>query len=706
MPALYDGYVRRPHLVSRLRQASDFPLVLVRAPAGYAKSSVLAEWAEQDDRPFAWVSLDSRDDEAARLLNRLVAAVDGVSLRERPFVLVVDNADALRSRSALDALANTVTGLRPHGQIALASRREPGLPLGRMRARREVFELTRRDLAMSRTESAALLREIGLDLSPEELDLIHDRTDGWPAALYLAGLSLGREGGPAPDPAAFAGDDQFVSDYFRDEFLADTSTARLRFLVRSSVLEDLTGQICDVVLQRSGSARVLRELSRSNLPLDPLDHSDDSYRYHQLFKEALVAELHRREPEVEPELHRRASEWYSEHERFGEAVDHAIAAGDQTRAAELIWMRAAPALARGDRATVRDWVDRFAEREIAGHPELALAMAHLNLALGDGEVGSHWASIVQSGLEDEAPGADPALLADVLVLRATLARDGIEQMGRDATRAAELHPPESPWRSICSFYAGVARRLTGEVQQARELLEDGVRRGAATAPLVQVLCLAELALLHLDEDDLDGAIRAASHGRAQVDRAQLADYPLMALVFATSALVSSRVGRTEEAVADAKQAKALLDEIVAFPDWFQAETRIVLGRSCLHLDDPATATELLDRAEGFAARVPESTALQAWLRNARDQASSASAAPGRDELTPAELRTLQFLPSHLSFREIAERSFVSTNTVKTQAQAIYRKLDVSSRAEAVDQAHGAGLLRDDPGTQVGHWSRP
>ncbi|MGA8804465.1 MAG: hypothetical protein WB462_10650, partial [Solirubrobacterales bacterium] len=187
VPALYDGYVRRPELVSRLRQAGDYPLVLIRAPAGYAKTSVLAEWAEQDDRPFAWVSLTSRDDDATRLLNRLVEAVDGVSLKGRPFVLVVDNADVVRSQGASDALANVIASLRPDGQIVLASRTEPRLPLGRMRAQREGFELTRRDLAMSRLESAALLEELGLKLSPEEADALHEQIEGWPAALYLAG---------------------------------------------------------------------------------------------------------------------------------------------------------------------------------------------------------------------------------------------------------------------------------------------------------------------------------------------------------------------------------------------------------------------------------------------------------------------------------------------------------------------------------------
>ena len=247
--------------------------MLVLAPAGYAKTSVLAEWAVEDDRPFAWVSLDSRDNDATRLLNRFVEAVDGVSLKGRPFVLVVDNADVVRTKGASDALSNLIASLCTDGQIALASRREPRLPLGRMRAQREVFELTRRDLAMSRTESAALLEELGLKLSPEETEALHERIEGWPAVSRLAGLFLAQQlqqRASGLDCRRLRGRRSVRIRLFQDEFLSVTSPARLRFLMRSSILEDLAGQICDEVMQRSGSAWVLRELARSNLPLDQL----------------------------------------------------------------------------------------------------------------------------------------------------------------------------------------------------------------------------------------------------------------------------------------------------------------------------------------------------------------------------------------------------------------------------------------------------
>ena len=692
-PPPHPGLISRPQLVSRLREAKGHSLVLLTAPAGYAKTSVLAQWAEVDERPFAWVTLDSRDDAPSRLLNRLVEAIDSVSSRGRPFVVVIDEADALRGKGALTALENTIASLPPEGQMALAWRREPALPLGRMRANRQVFELGRRDLAMNRAESTALLEAVGVRLRPEDVDRIYALTEGWPAALYLTGLALGEEAEVPVDPAGFGGDDRFVSDYLRDEFLGRPSIARLRFLIRSSILEDLDGQICDEVLERSGSGRVLKELARSNLPVEALNHSDSTYRYQPLFKQMLHAELHRREPELEERLERRASDWYAEHEQFDEAIDHAIAAGDDQRAGELIWALAGPLVAAGDRGAVREWLDRFSDDKIAGSPQLALCAAHLYMALGEGELGLHWASVAHEGFDDEAL-EDPDLQADLLMLRATLPQEGIAQMGRDATRAAELHAPENPWRGISCFYAGAACHLGGDLPKARELLEEGARRGAANAPLVQVLCLTQLTMLHLDRDDLEAALRVSAQAREQLQRFELGTYPVMAFTLAASSLMRSRQGRIEEAVADRKQSLELLEHLAGFPDWYVAETRIFLARASLYLDDKAAASALLDDAAIVADRIDDAPALQRWLSETQAWESSAPGGNGRVMLTPAELRTLQFLPSHLSFREIAEESFVSANTVKTQAQAIYRKLDASSRAQAVDHAREHGLLSD------------
>lgn len=684
--------IPRPHLVTRLREANGYPLVLITAPAGYAKSTLLSQWAEEDKRRFALITLESADDRPSRLLNRLVRTLDSVSSRGRPFVVGIDEADALRSKGALAALANSISSLPPEGQIALVSRRELALPLGRMRAHREVFELTRRDLAMSRAESERLLEAIGLRLTQDDVGALYERTEGWPAALYLAGLALGDEQGAHPDATEFGGDDRFVADYMRDEFLGGISIARLRFLMRTSLLEDLAGKICDDVLERTGSGRVLRELARSKLPLEPLDHADGTYRYHPLFKQTLAAELHRREPELEPRLHRRASAWYAEHERFEEAIDHATDAGEDGLAAELIWARVARYLAEGRREDLRRWLDRFSERKVVGSAQLALATAHLYLALGEGDLARHWTSVAQEAFGEEAMDSD--LEADLLILRATLPTDGVRQMGADAVRAGELHPPDSPWRAMSYFYAGASRYLADETEDARELLEEGARKGAATAPIAQVFCLVQLTFLHLERDDLGDALRVVAQAREQLERFQLGEYPILAFFFVASALTRAHEGRTEEAAADSNRARKMLAGLDGFPDWYQGQARIQLARACLLLDDSPAATELLADAAQYASRLEDAPGLSRWLSEAQSAVTAMAGGGHRSELTPAELRTLRFLPSHLSFREIAEQSFVSANTVKTQAQAIYRKLDATSRGEAVDRARDRGLLQD------------
>jgi LuxR family maltose regulon positive regulatory protein len=692
-PPQHLALIPRPQLVTRLREANGFPLVLITAPAGYAKSSLLAQWAEEDERRFALIRLEPSDDRPSHLLNHLVRTIDSVSSRGRPFVVGIDEADALRTKGALAALGSSIASLPPEGQIALVSRRELALPLGRMRAHRQVFELTRRDLAMSRTESEALLKAIGLRLTSKAIEALYERTEGWPAALYLAGLSLGDRDRMAVDATHFGGDDRFVADYVRDEFLAGVSIARLRFLMRTSILEDLAGKICDDVLERTGSGRVLRELARSKLPLEPLDHADGTYRYHPLFKQTLASELHRREPEIESGLHRRASAWYAEHEQFDKAIDHATAAGDEGRAAELIWARAAPYLAAGQRDDLHRWLGRFSDRKVARSAHLALTTAHLYLALGDGDHAAHWSSVAQEAF-DEAALDDPDLEADLLVLKATLPAQGVARMGVDAIRAGELHPPDSPWRAMSYFYAGVSRHLAGDAGGARELLEEGARKGSATAPIAQVFCLAQLTFLHMERDDLESALRVVAQAREQLERFRLGEYPILAFFFVASALTRAHEGRTEEAAAEGNRAKKMLERLDGFPDWYQGEARIYLARACLLLDDSPAATDLLAEAAEFTNRLDDAPALTRWLSEAESTAAAMAGGKDRPELTPAELRTLRFLPSHLSFREIAEQSFVSANTVKTQAQAIYRKLDATSRGEAVERARDRGLLQD------------
>jgi LuxR family maltose regulon positive regulatory protein len=350
---------------------------------------------------------------------------------------------------------------------------------------------------------------------------------------------------------------------------------------------------------------------------------------------------------------------------------------------------------KGRNETVRAWLDGFTDEEIGADPLLALTAGHSNLAAGDLDAAQHWESSVRRALE-RSPSEDrrAALEAGVAILSAAGARDGLVQMGEDASRAYELEPEDSGWRAICCLLDGVARHLTGDLARAERRLEDGVRRGAIAAPHVQSLCLAQLALMGAGRGDWDTAAALCARARAQLDHYALGDYPTSALVFAVSALMRAHKGRIEEAHADLREARRLLEGLDGFTSWYDAETRLAVARATLSLGDVQCTRRLLAEVAPLLRRIPEATTLLAWRAELEGKADSVSSAAlaGPALLTTAELRVLRFLPTHLSFREIAASIYVSANTVKTQAHAVYRKLDASSRSQAVTRATELGLL--------------
>jgi LuxR family transcriptional regulator, maltose regulon positive regulatory protein len=269
-------------------------------------------------------------------------------------------------------------------------------------------------------------------------------------------------------------------------------------------------------------------------------------------------------------------------------------------------------------------------------------------------------------------------------------------MSEKAARGSKAYPEDSPWQSASNFWEGVSAHLTGDSERALERLKEGARRGIVSAPVIQVLALAQLTLLALERDDRQTASILASQARAQIERSGLGDYPSIAIVLAVSAMVSAHEGRSESARKDMKQSVKLLGMLVEYPAWYEAEVRIVLARASIRLDDPARARALLADASRFIDEEPDAVTLIKMLEESRSSVDEISAGNGRQRaaLTPAELRLLPLLPTHLSLREIADRLFVSQNTVKTQAQAVYRKLGCSGRAEAVGKARQTGLLED------------
>jgi LuxR family maltose regulon positive regulatory protein len=727
---------RRPHLADRELVARDRVLaprlerleesmVLVAAPAGYGKTTFLAQWEDADERPFAWIALDERYNDPVLLLGSIAAAIDEIeplddsvfapllsprpslwdvvvprlchALRrcERPFVVVLDDLHTLDNPEALGPLPELAACLNVGSTLAITSREEPEMPLGRLRTQRRLGEVGARELMMTSAEATDLLEQAGLELDGPAVERLVERTEGWPAGLYLAALALGTEDDVERAIDDFYGDDRFVADYVRDAFLEGLPEGELDFLTRTSVLDRLFGPLCDAILERDGSAATLKRLARSNMLLVPLDRRDLEYRYHALLQEMLRSELHRRGGDLVTLLHQRASRWFADHDDIEGAVRHAIAAGDRERASELIWANTAGYASSGREATLRGWLAQFGEREIAASPPLCLTAATTSLSAGDGARVEHWTAAAVEGLKGSSPPDSEALELAARVLRASgAAHDGVLQMGKDVAGTYDLLAEDSPWRSLCRLLEGVSHHLSGDLQTARTLLEEGSRRGEATAPHIQTLCLAQLALVALDDSDQARAAALAEQAIEEVGTFGLDDYPTSALVFAVAALSRARTGRTRDATDDLRKAAGLTADLNDMSPWYEAEVRVVAARALLYLDDLPAARAHLAQAARYLQRSGDATVIRGWIERAWEEIDAARSIAGRWPLSAAELRLLHFLPTHLTFREIAADLFVSANTVKTQARSIYRKLGVSSRAEAVDCARTAGLLDD------------
>lgn len=713
--------VVRPRLLRQLRESGG-RTVLLCAPSGYGKSVLLGQWAAVDPRPFLSILIGAHHNDAAGLVAALVDAFAPVeplgaeiadalaapqpdigravlprlarslAARERPVVVALDEVERLESPDSLAVVAALAEHLPRGSQLAMASRTEPALRLARLRANRRLLELRREDLTMTKAECGALIEGLGVAIRPRQLDVLVVRTEGWPAALYLAGSALSEAGDPGPAIAQFAGDDRRVVDYIREELLLSVSRRRLDFLLRASLLERLSGPVCDAVLEREDSATVLRDLSRSNMLVIPLDRRDEWFRFHPLLREMLQAGLRRSHPELERDLHLRASGWWEAAGDWDLAIAHAVAAGETARAGELVWAAVPEYMTRGRNASIVAWLERLGEAAVATSPGLSLTAAWAQLTLGRGPIAEYWVAVSRRLVEAEPASEYRASLEVGLTLvDAVLAREGVGAMRAAVAPSRALLPDENPWHTVCCLLDGVALLLKGEREEARAQLVEGNRRGAVGAPNLQALCLAQLAVLAAEEGAWEDAERDVARARAQIDRTGIGGYPMVALAFAVAAHVRATRGAVEAAAADLATGARLLEQLDEFAPWYEIETRIMLARAATRLGDPQTARAMLGRAARDTKLMGDETLLDRWVEETEErlalQAESAA-----EQLTVAELRILCQLPSHLSFPQIAAVVHLSPNTVKTHVRSIYAKFGVSSRRDAIEHARRAGLL--------------
>jgi LuxR family transcriptional regulator, maltose regulon positive regulatory protein len=728
LPALRPGLVSRTALLNRLKATTSAPLVTLTAPPGYGKTTVLAQWAARDRRPFAWINLDAPDSDPVVLLRHVGAALHAIEPLEppvhgalaepgpsvwstalprlgsalagaRPLVIVLDDAHLLTSPEAAEVVATLADHVPDGSLLVLSGRAAPPLPLAALRAAGRLVELGVGQLALSPREAQVVLRATGVELTFEEISTLVAECEGWPAALALAAVALREDEVAAPGPARTIESvrgQRSIAAYFRSEYLTRLRPHELRFLRRTSVLRELCGGLCDAVVGAEGSGRDLARIERSNLFLVPLDRQRVWYRYHRLFREALHRELAEREPELVPVLHSRAADWFEAHGDPESALEHARAAGDVRRAARLITAIALPTYHGGRVATVERWLAPFDDEVLLKrYPAVALAGAWIHTCRGRSADAERWLELAVRGLTtDKGFRGTAAQRAWISVIRAALGRRGVDQMIADAESALADLGRDNPVRPTALAALAAGYMLLGQRERAgaifAEVAAEAARLGATDT---QVIATGERSLLAAAADDAEEAERLAGEARELAESGGLIGYGTTAIALAASARAALRHGRWDEARADLDRARELsLAQTAGLVPWFAVQTRIEFARAYLALRETATVRALLDEIHELIREHPyvgvlvdEANELEREARAIPDAAAGAG-------LTAAELRLLPFLTTHLSFREIGERLFVSRNTIKTQAISVYRKLGVTSRSEAIEFAVRLGLV--------------
>ena len=416
---------------------------------------------------------------------------------KEPVVLVLDHVEALQNDECLDTIAELALHLPTGSRLALGTRAEPPLPMARLRAGADVVEVGVDELAMTGLEGRALLDAVGVQLNDVEMDQLLDHTEGWPVGLYLAALALKAGGSREHAGVPFSGDDRLMAEYLRTELLARLSEAEVSFLTRTSVLDRMSGRLCDAVLDRAGSGAVLESLAHSNLLLVALDRHGEWYRYHHLFRDLLRTELQRREPELVNALHVRAAEWCEANHMPELAIDHAQAGFDVDRVNRLMLLNAQKAYALGRRETVRRWLAWFEDEDLVEqYPAVAVLGALFYINTGDAAAAERWgiaaehpspalpldgSTGVQRGSPERILPDGSTLASWRAILRGFQCRDGIDAMRRDAESAFDGLSAGSGIRCAALVLHGYSFLLGGDADRADPIFAQAVDVGMGTS---------------------------------------------------------------------------------------------------------------------------------------------------------------------------------------------------------------------------------
>jgi len=753
MPRLSEEPIERSALLQKLVESPRTPFVLICAPVGYGKSTLLAQWSSQQgssqqwsshkwstsaryagavwDRPFVTVALESGDNDPfsffatiVRSVERACPDVDSVSLARSPespqsdigkvllpalideiitncphVILALDNYQEITEPECHEQVAYLLNHLPPSACLALATRTDPPLPLARLRACGDIMELRTDDLHFARDEVAQLVRRFGgHQLDEPDLDNLLERTEGWPAMLCLAARLLTDQPDPARLLQPFGAKHRHVVDYLEEEVLRHLPGEVQRFLARTSILDRFTAPLCDAVARTTNSADLLNGLERSNLFLVPLDGVRTWYRYHNLFGQTLRQQLARSEPEFRANLHQKASAWYERNGHTGDAIEHALAAGATDRAIELIARHWSHYVYQGELATIRGWLDALGEDLTNRSPLTAICAAWVASLSGDRLGGCRWLKIAERlGHPGPLPDGMQSIQGAVALYQGTFGFDGLTKMLAAARTAADLHSDpisghRSPWYAQARVALGYSRYLAGDARAAVRPLERAVE-AAAAFPVLRILALSALSLVTGDLGRAAQAADLATAAQELVISSGLNESSEVTLAQVAQAAALVRNGQLLRARQELEHAVRLRRTVIGLPPWPTLTALVLLTRVVLILGDRDDARALLNEATDLLDTVPDGASqAKAALAEIERRLADAEYSGAAPRLTDREEAVLRLLQGSLPLRDVAAQLFVTVNTVKSHTRLIYRKLGVSSRNEAIRRARELGLL--------------
>jgi LuxR family maltose regulon positive regulatory protein len=722
--------VDRPRLLDTLT-GSSARLALIRAPAGWGKTTLASACssAPEEERRFAWVSLDPDDGDPSRFWLYVVRALQDVDpaigaaslpLLNAPgtaiesdvlpslltelldldmrVVLVLDDYHRIRNPSIHRQLTFLIDHLPENIGVAITTRVEPPLPIARLRAAGELVELDAGSLGFDLGESGLLLNGLlDLHLDQAAVDKLRRRTEGWPAGLYLAALSLRGAEDRVRFVDEFAGDDRNVVDYLGAEVLAAQRDELREALLRTSILDKFNAQLVEAVAEVDDGAGLLQEIERDDLFLVPLDSKRRWYRFHHLFQELLRLELSLAEPDRETELHRRAAAWYLEAGMTDEGIRHTIAAGDGAEATELIAQNWAMTLLQeaGD-STIDRWLELLGEDAVAADFRLCFARCYVELSYGRMDEVARWLAVAEDapipgpsyeGLTSKAGGlacVRCSYLWELGDVGGALppAREVLEEEGED-----------SPWRAIGAAVIGLCAGANGDWAEGSKWCREYSRLGAKFGQhLNESSGAGSAAAYEAEAGNWDEAERLARRSLEISARYGMDEHWMTSEAHLALGLLAAHRGDLEAAEPELERSAEVARRGAGPVITAHALLHLALVRTAL--GDREGARAALDEAERLVEAAPDAgPLLPERLAEARRKltAPARKIAPG-EELSERELDVLRLLATELTQREIGERLYVSLNTVKSHSKAIFRKLDASGRPEAVARARQLGLL--------------